>query len=139
MSLAVPACEAPAREADGYRDLHVPYTVVDLFSGGGGLSCGFHRHPAFEVVGAADAEIGKPSSGVGTLGCNASFRRNIGVDVLPLDLGAVAPEALRDLLALADRPVVLSACAPCTGFSRTLARNHIMTSSTMHGIPWWAG
>ena len=25
------------------------------------MSCGFHRHPAFEVVGAADAEIGKPA------------------------------------------------------------------------------
>jgi DNA (cytosine-5)-methyltransferase 1 len=103
--------------------------VVDLFSGTGGMGCGFHRHPAFEIVGAADAELGKPSSGAGTLGCNASFRHNIGIEPLSLDLARVQPEELRDLLALSDRPVVLSACAPCTGFSRTLARNHIFDDS----------
>lgn len=90
------------------------------------MSCGFDRHPAFEIVGAADAQIGKPSSGARTLGCNASFLRNIGVEPLELDLGAVNPEELCDLLALRDAPAVLSACAPCTGFSRTLARNHVL-------------
>ena len=84
------------------------------------------RHPAFEIAGAADAEIGKPSSRSGTLGCNASYERNIGVAPLALDLATIAPEDLRDLLALPDRPVVLSACAPCTGFTRTLARNHVV-------------
>lgn len=43
-----------------------------------------------------------------------------------MDLGGIEPEHLRDLLALGDRPVVLCGCAPCTGFSRTLARNHIV-------------
>src|SRR4051794_26385524 len=102
------------------------HTVVDLFSGAGGMSCGFQRHPAFAVVGAADAEVGKPSAGAGSLGCNASFARNIGLEPLAVDLAAVAPEDLRDALALPDRPTVLSACAPCTGFSRTLARNHLV-------------
>ena len=37
--------------------------VVDLFSGAGGMSYGFHAHGAFEVIGAADAEIGKPTAG----------------------------------------------------------------------------
>jgi DNA (cytosine-5)-methyltransferase 1 len=102
-------------------------SVVDLFSGAGGMSCGFQRHPWFQVVGAADAEIGKPSSGgAGTLGCNASFARNIGVQPLAVDLGRIEPEALRDRLGLAAPPVVLSACAPCTGFSRALARNHLV-------------
>jgi hypothetical protein len=123
MSLRAPVIDAPAGPARAPRAVH---TVLDLFSGAGGMSCGFHRHPAFAVVGAADAEIGKPSSGTGTLGCNASFRRNIGVEPLALDLGTVAPEDLRDRLALAERPVVLSACAPCTGFSRMLARNHVV-------------
>jgi DNA (cytosine-5)-methyltransferase 1 len=123
MSLAMPV-EAHPRDADGR--LQAPLTVVDLFSGAGGMSCGFQRHPAFDVVGAADAEMGKPSSGPGTLGCNASFRRNIGVDPLAVDLADIEPEELRDMLALPDRPVVLSACAPCTGFSRTLARNHLV-------------
>jgi DNA (cytosine-5)-methyltransferase 1 len=126
MSLAAPAIEAPAGRAERSRSRQLPHTVLDLFSGAGGISCGFQRHPAFEVVGAADAEIGKPSNGAGTLGCNASFERNIGVEPLAVDLGAVPAEELRDLLALPDRPVVLSACAPCTGFSRMLAHNHVV-------------
>lgn len=122
MSLAPPASTRPA---------HIPavraaHTVVDLFSGAGGMSCGFQRHPAFEIAGAADAQIGKPSSPGGTLGCNASYERNIGVRPLAVDLATIAPEDLRERLALPDRPVVLSACAPCTGFSRTLARNHVV-------------
>src|SRR3954463_1529635 len=99
---------APAIDAVTGRSARTRHTVVDLFSGAGGMSCGFHRHPAFALVGAADAEIGKPSAGAGTLGCNASFARNIGVEPLTVDLGAVAPEELRDRLALPDRPVVLS-------------------------------
>lgn len=102
------------------------HTVVDLFSGAGGMSCGFQRHPSFAVVGAADAQVGKPSSPAGTLGCNASYARNIGIEPLAVDLATIAPEELRDRLALPARPVVLSACAPCTGFSRTLARNHVV-------------
>ena len=121
MSLAPPAI------AEGRSGRRVSaHTVVDLFSGAGGMSCGFQRHAAFEVVGAADAQIGKPSAAAGTLGCNASYARNIGVEPLAVDLATIAPEELRDLLALPDRPVVLSACAPCTGFSRTLARNHVV-------------
>lgn len=121
MTLAAPAIDGST--APGARTTH---TVVDLFSGAGGMSCGFHRHPAFEVVGAADAEIGKPSAGAGTLGCNASFARNIGLEPLSMDLRTVAAEDLRDRLALPARPVVLSACAPCTGFSRMLAHNHVV-------------
>jgi DNA (cytosine-5)-methyltransferase 1 len=125
MSLVMPI-NRPLATTDGHADLHVPLSVVDLFSGAGGMSCGFQRHAAFEVVGAADAEIGKPSSGPGSLGCNRSFEQNIGIKPLAVDLGAIEPETLRDMLALPDRPVVLSACAPCTGFSRTLARNHLV-------------
>jgi DNA (cytosine-5)-methyltransferase 1 len=117
---------APAIDASAARSARTPHTVVDLFSGAGGMSCGFARHPAFAVVGAADAEIGKPSAGHGTLGCNASYARNIGVQPLAIDLGAVPAEDLRDRLALPDRPVVLCACAPCTGFSRMLAHNHLV-------------
>ena len=126
MSLAVSAPEAPAWRAEAQPGLQVPLAVIDLFSGAGGMSCGFDRHPAFEVIGAADAQIGKPSSGAGTLGCNASFERNIRVRPLDVDLGLVEPDELRELLALPRQPVVLSACAPCTGFSRTLARNHLV-------------
>jgi DNA (cytosine-5)-methyltransferase 1 len=123
MTLAAPAIDA-SRETGGARPAG-RHAVVDLFSGAGGMSCGFSRHPAFAVVGAADAEIGKPSAGAGTLGCNGSFARNIGIEPLSVDLGTIAAEELRDRLALPDRPVVLSACAPCTGFSRMLAHNHV--------------
>jgi DNA (cytosine-5)-methyltransferase 1 len=90
------------------------------------MSSGFARHPAFELVGAADAEIGKPSSGPGSLGCNRSYFRNIGIHPIQVDLGEIAPEELRDRLDLADCPTVLIACPPCTGFSRTLAKNHLV-------------
>src|SRR4051812_4322636 len=86
-------------------------TVVDLFSGAGGMSCGFDRHPEFEIVGAADAEIGKPSAG--SLGCNASYAHNIGLEPLHVDLATIAPQALRERLGLHGDPDVLSACAPC--------------------------
>src|SRR3954452_16974554 len=126
MSLPAPAIDAPAGRAGRSPGRHAAHTVVDLFSGAGGMSCGFQRHPAFAVVGAADAEIGKPSAGAGTLNCNASYARNIGVEPLTVDLGALAPEDLRDRLALDGSPAVLTACAPCTGFSRMLAHNHLV-------------
>lgn len=129
MSLGLPALERLTPLADAPWPAHATYSVLDLFSGAGGMSCGFHRHPAFEVVGAVDAEIGKPSSGLGTLGCNNSFRRNMGIEPLALDLGTLDAEELRDLVSLPGRPTVLSACAPCTGFSRTLARNHLVDDS----------
>ena len=49
------------------------WTVVDLFSGAGGASYGFHIHDRFRIVGAADAEIGKPSTGHGAIDCNATY------------------------------------------------------------------
>lgn len=124
----MPAPEAPPRPREDKRRSPQAQglTVVDLFSGAGGMSCGFARHPAFQVVGAADAEIGKPSSGAGKLGCNSSYSRNIGIDPLRVNLGEVAPQDLFDGLELSARPAVLIACPPCTGFSRTLARNHLV-------------
>lgn len=101
-------------------------TVVDLFSGAGGMSAGFAAHPAFRLVGAADAEIGKPSSGAGTLGCNSTYEQNIGVSPLQVDLGTVDPHHLRERLELREPPTVLLACAPCTGFSRAQPTNHLV-------------
>lgn len=100
-------------------------SVVDLFSGGGGASYGFHAHPSFQVVGAADAQLGKPSSGRGTLDCNATYRLNMGIDPVEADLGSIDPTVLAEKLGITQAPTVLIACPPCTGFSRTLARNHI--------------
>ena len=114
--------------ADGGGALLAPerWTVVDLFSGAGGMSYGFHAHPSFTVVGAADAQIGKPSTGRGQLGCNLTYRSNIGIDPVAADLSSARPADVCDAMDLqGPGPVVLCACPPCTGFSRTLARNHL--------------
>jgi DNA (cytosine-5)-methyltransferase 1 len=102
------------------------WPVVDLFSGAGGMSCGFQRHPDFAVVGAVDAQIGKPSAGPGALGCNASYAASIGLDPLSADLGASDPAEVCQAMELGQiRPAVLTACPPCTGFTRTTASNHL--------------
>jgi DNA (cytosine-5)-methyltransferase 1 len=102
------------------------WTVVDLFSGAGGMSYGFHAHPDFRVVGAVDAQLGKPSSGRGALGCNLSYQANMGLAPVDADLATADPAAVGAALGLAPgQPTVLAACPPCTGFSRTMARNHL--------------
>jgi DNA (cytosine-5)-methyltransferase 1 len=103
------------------------FAVVDLFSGAGGMSYGFHKHPAFRVVAAADAELGKPSTGQGRLQCNSAYVRNIGLSPARLDLSAVSPEQLRSALTLPEKQhiSILSTCPPCTGFSRANPENHL--------------
>lgn len=103
------------------------FLVVDLFSGAGGMSYGFHKHPAFQIVGAADAELGKPSTGQGKLQCNSTYSQNIGITPVRLDLSAVAPGELRSALGLrAELHIsILSTCPPCTGFSRANPDNHL--------------
>jgi DNA (cytosine-5)-methyltransferase 1 len=100
--------------------------VVDLFSGAGGMSYGFHAHGSFEVIAAADAEIGKPTAGIGSLQCNRTYSANIGISPKNIDLASVAACDLQDLLHLDGADVnVLSVCPPCTGFSRTNPDNHL--------------
>ena len=103
------------------------FAVVDLFSGAGGMSFGFHSHPDFEIVAAADAELGKPSTGTGKLQCNRTYAKNIGICPARLDLSAIEPGQLRCALSLAEqRPIsVLSTSPPCTGFSRANPENHL--------------
>lgn len=106
-----------------------PWCVVDLFSGAGGMSYGFHAHPRFRVIGAVDAQVGKPSSGLGTLECNSTFKANIGLEPIEENLATLSPRRLRESLSveLGGRDVdVLTSCAPCTGFSRTIASNHLI-------------
>ncbi|WP_296809856.1 DNA cytosine methyltransferase [Thiocapsa sp.] len=103
-------------------------TLIDLFSGAGGMSYGFHAHPSFRVVAAFDGERGKPSSGIGRSGCNETFRINLDVAPVSTDLArvddALIEAARRDVLDGLDLDV-LSACPPCTGFSRTNPKNHL--------------
>ncbi len=103
-----------------------PLSVVDLFSGAGGMSFGFHEHPAFKLIAAADAEIGKPSMGQGSLQCNNTYALNNGIQPAKVDLGAIEPNALAETLGIQGQKVhVLCVCPPCTGFSRANPMNHI--------------
>jgi DNA (cytosine-5)-methyltransferase 1 len=101
------------------------WTVVDLFSGAGGASYGFKANDKFRIVGAADAEIGKPSTGTGAIDCNATYLANIGVTPVTADLGTIDPEDLAQMLGVESGIDVLIACPPCTGFTRTVANNHL--------------
>ena len=101
-------------------------TVVDLFSGAGGMSYGFKAHGGFDIIAAADAEIGKPTAGAGKLQCNSTYRKNIGIEPKRVNLGEVIAGDLRSVLGIGDDKVnVLSVCPPCTGFSRTNPENHL--------------
>jgi DNA (cytosine-5)-methyltransferase 1 len=106
--------------------LSQPWPVVDLFSGAGGMSCGFSRRADFELIGAADAQLGKPSAAAGSLGCNATYAANIGLTPVEADLASSAPADVCQAMNIGQRaPAVLTACPPCTGFSRTMASNHL--------------
>jgi DNA (cytosine-5)-methyltransferase 1 len=104
-----------------------PFRVVDLFSGGGGMSLGFKRHPSFAVIAAADAEFAKPSARGSSLQCNRAYYANIGIEPKRVDLSRVSPGRLREVLGLpkSQKIHVLSACPPCTGFSRANPLNHL--------------
>jgi DNA (cytosine-5)-methyltransferase 1 len=102
------------------------FSFVDLFSGAGGMSFGFKQHPAFYPLFGVDAQLGKPSSPRGSLECNKSYEANIGIPVHEADLSQYEPEDLMRDAGLRPRQLdVLISCAPCTGFSRTLRKNHL--------------
>lgn len=105
------------------------YTVIDLFSGGGGMSYGFHAHDDFEIIAAFDAQIGKPSSGKGSLQCNQTYSANMGFEPFEVDLAEISEKELEKLIKsrLGERELdVMISCAPCTGFSRAKANNHLL-------------
>lgn len=111
------------------KSLNNKWTVIDLFSGTGGMSYGFHVHPDFKVVAAVDAQISKPSSSKGSLKCNLSYKANIGIEPINADLRLLEPSTLSNIIASSlqsKTPTILIACPPCTGFSRTLPSNHIV-------------
>jgi DNA (cytosine-5)-methyltransferase 1 len=117
--------QAPSGAKDVEQNPVSEYSVVDLFSGAGGMSCGFHHHPRFRIAGAVDVEIGKPSTGEGALECNATYAANVGIAPLSLDLATTPPAELCQALPQATADVLI-ACPPCTGFSRTVSRNHVV-------------
>lgn len=111
-------------------------SVVDLFSGAGGMSYGFKAHGSFHMLAAADAEIGKPTAGNGALQCNSTYRKNIGIEPTKINLAEIVVGDLRRLLGIGDKKVnVLSICPPCTGFSRTNPENHLRDDSRNGLVP----
>lgn len=109
------------------------WTVVDLFSGCGGMSYGFHRHPDFTILGAADAQIGKPSSPKGSLQCNSTYELNMGIKPVAVDLSEISPADLKKRMGLEGQTIdVLSCCPPCTGFSRANPENHLRDDRRNH-------
>ena len=108
-----------------------PLTVVDLFSGCGGMSHGFHRQgDSYRIIGAVDLELGKPGLGKSkatTTECNLMYAKNIGITPKSADLSKLDPGTYRKELGLARGELdVLISCAPCTGFSQKNANNHLV-------------
>lgn len=114
-----------AGERDEAMNGEAPFTFGDLFSGAGGMSFGFKSHPAFRPVFAVDAQVGKPSSGMGALECNASYEANIDLPAREADLSVYSPQQLMHETGIKRGELdVLISCAPCTGFSRMNSQNH---------------
>ncbi|WP_168220208.1 DNA cytosine methyltransferase [Azospirillum thermophilum] len=121
-----------ARDEDGNGGRGTDWTVADLCSGAGGMSAGFARRQGFRIIGAIDLEQGKPSGGAGSLECNATYEANIGIRPVDADLLEYEPEQFREHVRATQgvdlKPgtlTVLSACTPCTDFSRTNPNNHL--------------
>ena len=104
------------------------WSVIDLFSGAGGMSYGFYANSKFSIIGAVDFEVAKPSHGKGKLGCNDTYEKNIGLVPFSLDLSILQPvelyERVKEKLPSSGLTVLIS-CAPCTGFSRANPMNHL--------------
>lgn len=104
-------------------------TVLDLFSGCGGMSAGFDHHSdSFRIVGAVDKQVARPGNGGGasaSTSCNTTYEINLGIRPLCLDLEQVGPSDIMSRVGVQKGELdVLIACPPCTGFSQKNPRNH---------------
>ena len=111
------------------------WTVVDFFSGCGGMSYGFSRRVPFKVIAAVDAEFAKPGAGFGKLACNETYRANIGVEPLNRNIAELDPGEFLGEVSSRHEPglkpgelTVFLCCPPCTDFSRTKPENHSVDS-----------
>ena len=92
---------------------HGRWDVIDMFSGCGGLSYGFHklaeRTGVFQVVGAVDTDEH----------ANATYAKNLGLPPAEVDLSTATPESLERLFLPNGRnnPLIVIGGPPCQGFS----------------------
>jgi DNA (cytosine-5)-methyltransferase 1 len=104
-------------------------TVIDFFSGSGGMSAGFSKRPEFEIIAAVDKQVAKPGRGKSagsSSKCNPTYEANIGVVPRDADLATLDPAEYRADMGLQQGELdVLISCAPCTGFSQKNANNHV--------------
>jgi len=91
-----------------------PIAVVDMFSGCGGMSAGFHAVnsllPLYRLHRAIDIDRI----------ANSTYAANLGLTPLQADIHQLArrrPMALADAIGAPKTPWVLIGCAPCQGFS----------------------
>jgi DNA (cytosine-5)-methyltransferase 1 len=96
------------------------------------MSYGFARRQPFRLVAAVDAEKAKPCEGFGRLGCNETYRANVGLQPFERDIGTMDPEAFLREIAGRVSPrlrlgslTALLCCPPCTDFSRAKPANHL--------------
>ena len=112
------------------------WSVVDFFSGCGGMSLGFSRRPPFRIAAAVDAEHAKPCEGFGKLACNETYEANIGIKPLSRDIAELDPRSfLAEIVREGQKPIkpgeltVFLCCPPCTDFSRAKPNNHAIDSA----------
>jgi DNA (cytosine-5)-methyltransferase 1 len=106
------------------QDRTTDYTIIDLFSGAGGMSCGFWQ-AGFNIKGAIDKQVGKPDE---LTPCNGTYSLNFGlvpdeIDLLD-DKAGDPKEYLKSKGMKPQELTVLISCPPCTGYSQKNFRNH---------------
>lgn len=127
------ASESDSERFAGKFETSGKWTVIDLFSGGGGMSCGFARRDPFKLIAAVDLEVSKPSQKLGSLDCNRTYAANYGFPPFNRNIGDLSATELFDLVnSRLDKKLrkgdltVLICCPPCTDFSRAKPENHLV-------------
>lgn len=98
------------------------FSVIDLFSGAGGMTSGFWQM-GFQILGAVDRQVGKPSE---VVPCNETYRLNFGIQPYDFDMHTLPANYFRDeIIGIAQGNLtVLISCPPCTGYSQKRHENY---------------